>query len=359
MKRTIVTTAAVVSAALGLAAIAAGANAANAAVSRAAAPSWHFVKTPTQGRGASTVVATGKTSGFAFEGDGLGRSLLLERTGATSWKQVKSPVERFETVNEAEATSPKNVYAFTQLTGNSGSRILQFNGSKWTVLKTFGRVIGSATVLSSDDIWVFGGPVNENGLPGVYHYNGHTWRISMSGLGDGDALSDTDVYAIGNYGLGTSVGYYNGSRWTSVNLAGLLPKKTKSVTPTLNGIVAESPDNVYAIDGGSAGTPGDPLVILHYNGSKWSKVATYDGGQTSAAVADGAGGLWIGGNTQSGSSVLLHYSGGKLAIVASPKYDGHQAYIEDFSRIPGTAEELAGGLLLETRASADAILEYS
>jgi hypothetical protein len=347
MKRKVTKMAAIVSGIVGIAAGASGASAATL-------PSWHFVKSPVQFTQATAVVATGKTTGFAFESNTLGNSILLERTGATSWKQVTSPVKRLEDVIEAEATSPTNVYAFTLLP-SSGSRILRFNGTKWTVLKTFTGTIGSATVLSSDDIWVFG---RSAGAPlGVYHYNGKTWTKVATSLGDGYAISDKSVYAISG---GTTVAHYNGTKWSAANLAALLPKKTKSADPTLNSVLAESASNIYAIDGGgNAEIAGDPVVILHYNGSKWSKVAEYAGGVSTPPGADGKGGLWDGALGNAGSAVLLHYTDGKLAVIASPKYDGHWTQVNFLSRIPGTAEELAGGQLLENEAMADAILQYS
>jgi hypothetical protein len=81
---------------------------------------------------------------------------------------------------------------------------------------------------------------------------------------------------------------------------------------------------------------------LHYNGHTWAKVASYPTA-LGQPVSDGHGGLWAA-TTGPGSRDFLHYADGKLTAEATPEYDGSHAAIDSISRIPGTAEELAGGV---------------
>lgn len=74
---------------------------------------------------------------------------------------------------------------------------------------------------------------------------------------------------------------------------------------------------------GTARLDGGPSVILHYNGNAWSKVAGSSFAATGQVVSDGKGGLWIAAEVlgTDSHSYLLHYSGGRLAAVAAPKFD--------------------------------------
>jgi hypothetical protein len=112
----------------------------------------------------------------------------------------------------AGANSPSDVWAFaSQLNGIS--RVLHYNGKAWSVAKTFGAPIGGASVAGKNDIWVFGAASFGRPALGAWHFNGHTWKL------------------------------------------------------TVTGIIALSPGNVYAIGNGSLQDEGGPTVILHFNGA--------------------------------------------------------------------------------------------
>jgi hypothetical protein len=87
---------------------------------------------------------------------------------------------------------------------------------------------------------------------------------------------------------------------------------------------------------------GGPIVILHYDGSTWTKVAQYPVGNPGQPAYDGNGGFWLparGG----GFAELLHYSGGKLVKVTLPGGTSQPTAITGMSRVPGTTEEVAVG----------------
>ena len=97
----------------GLLAAAATATAANAATVKDAAPAargpaWHTILSAANGRSPNqidTVVATGKTSGWAFLN---AATAAYERTGATAWKKVAFPGTG-GAVNVAGESSRSNV----------------------------------------------------------------------------------------------------------------------------------------------------------------------------------------------------------------------------------------------------------
>ncbi len=330
---------------------------AGAVASPTASPSWHVVKQVSSGGGFSAVVATGKAAGWAF--DATSPPTAYQRSGST-WNRVPFPGRSQETVIEAAATSPASVWAFTDLSG-SGSRVLHFDGRHWSVVKTFAQQIGGAAVLRDSYIWVFGEPYIPGSGLGAWCYNGRTWTRYGKNLLGGSVLSPWDVWAFS----GTFIYHWNGLAWRAANVARLLPPRQLLNNPAVTGIIALRGDDVYAIGNGNRQDEGGPTVVLHYNGRTWSKAAQgnfgYGAGQQIAA--DGRGGLWLPMPGASGApSYLVHYAAGKLIAARLPVAAPYIS-IDSIARIPGTAQQLAGGF---THASGDfgrdvaaVILQYS
>ena len=317
---------------------------ATAAAPPVAAPHWHIVKsvkTDFSG-GFTAVVTTGKTSAWAFDGQGLTSPPAAWRLSGKTWTKVAFPGKKNEEVITAGASSPSNVWAFTDISG-AGSRVLHWNGAKWTVVKTFARQIGGASVVAGNDVWVFGEPFIPGSGLGAWHYNGHAWTQVGKNLEGGSALSATSVWAYS----GTAVDHWNGHKWASTSVKSLLPPVVPGPLndPSVVGILALSASNVYALGNGNLQDEGGPLVVLHYNGSKWSKVAqgNFSYGPGPEVSSDGSGGLWLPmNNPVGGASYLVHYTAGKLVKATLP---GSAATITIVSvaRVPGSTQQLAGG----------------
>jgi hypothetical protein len=298
-----------------------GAPAASAATSQA--PSWQPVLSVPGGGVAEAVVATGETSGWAFLRDGT----AYERTGATAWKQVAFPGDS-GFVDAAAASSPSNVWAAFQ-SAAGGSQVDRWNGRKWAVVESFPGEVTGLSVLGPNDVWAFGGA---SGGEGVFHFNGSGWAEVSSTLQGGSATSDQDVWAFS----GTQLSHYDGSAWTGTDVAGLFPAGTGRSAPSLTGVLALAPNNVFATGVGWAGADGGAAVVLHYDGQGWSLAASgrdvISGAVTLAS--DGTGGLWVTSDTHQNLQVLLRYSAGQLVDAGEP--------FMSVASIPGTAEALGG-----------------
>jgi hypothetical protein len=304
------------------AAMLSGAQAASAATPHV--PSWHPVLSVPGGGVTEAVVATGKTTGWDF----LGNGSAYQRTGATAWKKVAFPGHNGY-VNAAAASSPSNVWAAFRSTVG-GSQVDRWNGRKWSVVKSFPGSVTSLSVLRPNDVWAFGGA---SGGEGVFHFNGRSWAKVSSTLQGGSAASDRNVWAYS----GTQFAHYDGRKWTETNVAGLFPTSPGSnVAPVVTGVLALAPDNVFAIGVGWGGHFGGPAVVLHFNGHRWSRAAAGPGviasGETLAS--DGKGGLWMTSDTHQNYQVLLHYSAGQLVNANEP--------FMSVASIPHTAEALGG-----------------
>lgn len=312
-----------------------------AAVSIASAPSWQVTKQVSGGAFAefTAVIAIGASGGWAF--DGQGGATAWERNGS-AWTKVPFPSKPDEEVSAVAASSATDVWAFTS-TFTGSSRALHWTGAGWSVAGSFPRAVGSAVVFSPTDVWAFGQPYSPLGQLGAWHYNGHRWSAVTGGqgLGGASAVSASNIWAY----AGTSVAHWNGSSWARTSVAGLLPAPDGMNDPAVTAVYAISADNVYAIGSGNFNDGGGPTVVLHYNGGRWSKMASFRYGETGqvgqAVCGDGHGGLWIpipgfGGDP----SYLLHYSAGHLTNVP---FRTTTLDILSVSQIPGSENVLAGG----------------
>ena len=319
-----------------------GAASAWALAATSPAPSWHFVKhVHSGGNGDFTaVVAVGKNGGWAF--NGISKPAAWKRSGG-SWTRVSFPGRSGEEVVAAGASSPTNVWAFTDA-GNA-SRALRWNGSSWSAERSFAKQIGGAAVISKTDVWVFGEPVSPGSALGTWHFNGRTWTKVASGHGleGGSALSASSIWAF----AGTKVAHWNGHTWTRTSVAALLPAKQELNDPAVVGIDAQSASSVYAVGSGNLEDEGGPTVILHYNGHSWAKVAQGSFGVGTSPLqqvaSDGHGGLWLPMPAAGAErSYLVHYAAGRLTAAALPT-GPRKISVESVAHIPGTAQLLAGG----------------
>lgn len=311
-------------------------------------PAWHTVLSVPNGSQRNqfdTVIATGRTTGWAFQYGGA----AYERTGA-SWKAVALP-NTGGAVEVAGASSPWDVWAAYQSHNGNSEELDHWNGRTWTIATTFpsGGTVTAISPLSATDVWVFGG---SSGTAGVFHYNGRTWAEVSGTLYGGSALSDNNVWGVN----GTDVEHYNGRAWTATNVASLLPAQLSGhAASSLTSILALAPNNVYATGEGDQTPRGGPGVVLHYNGRSWTRVAesgAFVGGK--ALVSDGEGGLWI--EAQGFPArlpELFRYSAGQLTGV------NLGAYVVSVSRIPGTSEALSSGFLAGTGNGSSVVWQYS
>jgi hypothetical protein len=308
------------------------APAAGAATTPANALSWHVLKTvngSSQDFGA--VVATGPASGWALVDNA---SYAYERTGVTTWKKVPYPGGNGVSVAAAAASSASDVWAFTNI-ASTRSQAVELVRGHWTVRKTLSGYVNAVSVLAANDVWVFGSTA-------TYHFNGRMWAKVAGGASGGSALSASDYWLSGASGQTTVTHVKNGKKVT-FNLASLLPAKVKNGLndPQVAGVYAASDTNVYVIGNGRAQDAGGPVVILHYDGHAWKKLASYGLGNPGGVTPDGAGGLWIPVGW-AGGGTILHYSRGAVTATALPRPGKDEStYPVAVSRIPGTTQALA------------------
>jgi hypothetical protein len=179
---------------------------------------------------------------------------------------------------------------------------------------------------------------------GTWRFDGSSWAKMPGGRGlsQSSAVSGRDIWAV----AGTDAAHWNGHTWTRTSLRSLLPANSEFSDYTLADIYARSAASVWAAASGNTEDEGGPLVLLHYYGGHWHKVALhglYLG--PDALVPDGSGGLWIPvGDGEDGGGRMLHFTGGVMHTITMPV--GKRTVFADASIAPGTKVTYVAGATL-------------
>lgn len=308
----------------------------------AATSSWKLVNT-VRGKNFpnfTAVTATSRHGAWAFESTASSRAIFKPTAWTLTggqWSRASFPGQPGERVLSASATSPSDVWVVTS--SPAGARVLLFNGSTWSVKRTFAHDFPAGIVaLSQREAWAFAGG-------GAWHFSAGHWSLvkSAHGLGDGSALSPDNVWATGL----TSVAHWDGNTWTRTSVKALLPPGTKFSHPDLASIYAQSPSSVWAVGTQGQESQGGPVVVLHYNGHRWARAALAKVccGFPGQAIPDGSGGLWVPYGLMWNSHTMLHYTGGHMYKVTLPVPGGMFLTLGSAAAVPGTPRAIAvGGL---------------
>jgi hypothetical protein len=325
--------------AAGLLAAAAAPAGATVGPARASAARWVEIKTITNRNfpAFSAIAATGAHQAWAFETQANARPAAWHLSGS-AWGTKPFPEPTTTSVQSAVATSASDAWAFTTF------RVIHWNGASWKVSHVFPDhgntppTIAGGTATSSTNAYAF--LFSFNGPDRTWHYNGHSWSRdpAADGVFAASSLSGRSIWAISQF----TVRHYNGTRWTSTSLKSLLPKPSELCPSGLTAIYAVSSRNIWATGSGECEDEGGPLVLLHDNGSRWSKVTLHHRyGSASQVVPDGSGGLWLVIAGASGAnSAVLHYAHGTLSQVKLPISQRH--YFVDGATFGGGSVFLVG-----------------
>ncbi len=258
---------------------------------------------------------------------------------------------------QVSASSPTNVWvAFA----NEPS-VAHLSGSTWTIKSftqgTFQVIITSVQTFGPSNTWVFYTALNSDltvrkGF--AVHFNGSTWhtiRLPDAVTGNSEtgltsASSPSNIWALSEASGRSEPMHYDGHSWQIVALP-------KHLLPTgqqifLRQVLALSPANVWIAAFSASATKAGPILLLHWDGKKWSKESKgLPAGSLSGPIAsDGHGGLWLAGRTPSPANkvVLLHFAQGKWTVTKAPvpTINGRQLGIGTLTRVPGTKSSLLG-----------------
>jgi hypothetical protein len=192
------------------------------------------------------------------------------------------------------ATSATDAWAVGSRFGGQTDRTLteRWNGSRWSHVPSptsgcgDGDELQSVSAISPGNVWAVG--VVTNCLSGArtadaFHWNGKWTEIAPpnpggflgSELFGVDAVSASNVWAVGDYPSGQTEGYltlivhWNGSQWRQV----ASPSPTgSSKVHTLDAVAARTASDIWATGFSIRKFPdAETTVALHWNGTSWRR----------------------------------------------------------------------------------------
>ena len=271
-------------------------------------------------------------------------------------------------LNAVAARSSSDAWAVGQFTApdqdDDGLNMLteRWNGSRWSQVAAPAVLHRDESLLavsasSTGDAWAVGftKTVGAAGrFPLAAHWDGSRWAIvptptltggSKSTLNGVVALSANNAWAVGRGRNGAALAErWNGSSWSVV----AVPTPAGAASSQLSGISALSPSDIWAV--GSVTTvvgtnQPDKTLIEHWNGTSWSLVTSPSpaSNDTLAGVAArSATDVWAVGTRQDRSGAIPidrtlteHWNGSTWSVVASPNVGGNDNLLNGVTATSG------------------------
>ena len=312
--------------------------------------------------------------GGAFTPRGTRPVGIIEHWTGRSWRRVALPTAVAKIWNSYSrlsfpvvgASSATNVWAFSSAAGQGKNTdgYLRLAGRKWIVGALPGTNVASGhlvlitatRVISTKDVWVFGGKLNVSAsnpsfVPYAAHYNGRKWTpksipgagavVGVSEISAGNmwAAVGTPDLAGGAGGAATpSVAHWNGRAWTA---AAVQPTQTElPAGANLTSILASRGGHVWIGGGATNAKGGTTEFAAELTGSTWTvstlpaTASTGDFSLTSMAP-DGHGGIWgIGGGLSAPSARIWHFTGGAWT---GPSFGSAKRILFQLATVPRTS----------------------
>jgi|tagenome__1003787_1003787.scaffolds.fasta_scaffold20930024_2 hypothetical protein len=198
-------------------------------------------------------------------------------------------------LNAVADLSPRNVWAVGRATFADSSRhtlIEHLGADGWSLVDgptANGSVLNGISALGAGDLWAVGSQTSASGSSTLAtHYDGTRWTPSTTlnnnannELNGVAAVAGNDVWAVGDSiksaidGVSTSktlIEHFNGSAWT------IVPSPNVGAgNNVLTGVAAHTANDVWAVgydDDQSGSVPVRKTVWLHFDGTRWSGVAS-------------------------------------------------------------------------------------
>jgi len=255
--------------------------------------------------------------------DGTGVKALTLHWNGSKWNQVPSPDpagSTRSTLQGVRAVTAKSAWAVGSYSigGTDKTLILHWNGTAWKKVASptpaGGATLAAVTATSSSNAWAVGRSFSSTrDMSLILRWNGTSWKqvASQNAAGSNDLTAVTASSASNAWaaGVATSNGidrtltlHWNGKRWNHV----VSPDPGGSGNDNgLNGVAVASPADAWAVGTSGSGTSRHTL-ILHWNGSRWSRVASPNPGTNNnltAVAARSAGNLWAVGAYVNGTAI--------------------------------------------------------
>ncbi|MFL5735110.1 MAG: hypothetical protein ACJ78Q_18295 [Chloroflexia bacterium] len=253
------------------------------------------------------------------------------------WRIVEAadPSKEYNELQALAAVSTQDVWAVgTYATEEFAQTLIErWDGTRWFHVPSpsvsgYSNHLHAAAVVSSTDVWAIGGSHRGTSLwrTLALHWDGREWSVvpspspaQISILNAAAALPSGEVWAVGEYSTGSQgvgsqplIMRWNGHDWSGA----ATPRAGRG--GTLNGVVAISPDDVWAAGSREDASGGQPKpLVMHWDGRAWSVVEVQGAGELWAMAAVSPSDVWAVGNNGP-QSLTMHWNGKSWSPVPSP-----------------------------------------
>jgi hypothetical protein len=332
---------------------------------------WHVIRT-LGGKNSALEAAVAPPGGPGWVGGSSSGETPVVYHAAGTWPVSHLAGNAGAFVQSLSATSRTNVWAALE----NEPAVAYLGSHGW---RTHSIAIGSDDLLENGlvtfgpkDTWVFAFDFTAQKTY-AWHDTRAGWKRTVvpfdidafSNAGEVSGTSDRNIWAIGGASAISGSLRFNGKKWQAISFpAGIVPS---GQTAQPKEILAESRSDVWATVYTAASKRAGPLVLLHWDGTRWRKVTgkgVPDDALTGPIASDGAGGLWLAAeNPAYTRPLLLHYtSRGRWTTDHVPTVGGKPLEITALASVPGSRRLLAtaivgpGGLGSSTSS---AVLAYT
>jgi len=310
-------------------------------------------------------------------------SPLAEHWNGAKWQLVRAAgYGRYGSQLSAIAgLNSKDAWAVGWYSNGSATEPMteHWNGTKWAITPTptksspYGATLNAVAIVSADDVWAVGGVQTsnngneeDNSIGLIEHWNGVRWSIVPSpDRGTLDtlllgvtAVNANDVWATGVYGA-TAAGFnqtfaehWNGVKWSLV----ATPDALATTYNNFNAVASLSADAVFASGDyydPNAKPPTFRTLAGVWNGRAWSLIPSANAANDETVLAGAAAvsptevlsvGSYIVGSLQ--LTFVMLWDGSRAVSLVTPDVYKTGSYFDAASRIPGTSDAwVAGGTL--------------
>jgi hypothetical protein len=315
---------------------------------------WHVIRV-VGGKNSALDAAVAPAGGPGWIGGSSSGATPVLYHAAGTWPVTHLAGNAGAFVQSLSATSRTNVWAALE----NEPAVAYLTSHGW---RTHSIAIGSDDLLESGvvtfspkDTWVFAFDFTAQ-KSYAWHDTRAGWKRTVvpyeidafSNVGEVSGSSDGNIWAIGGTAGVSGSLRFNGKTWQAISFpAGIVPSGQVAQPKE---ILAESPSNVWATVYTAAGKRAGPVVLLHWDGTRWREVTgknVPDDVLTGPIASDGAGGLWLAAeNPAYTRPLLLHYTGrGTWATDQVPADGGKPVEITALASGPGSRDLLATAIV--------------
>jgi hypothetical protein len=357
------------------------AGASAAAVGPSALASVHAAAEGDDLLGVSAVSATDawavgyKCSNAVCSEPNLTYGTLIEHWNGTAWSTVAtpSPGPSDQQLTGVSAVSATEAWAVGNST--SGPVILSWNGTKWSATPAPDQnpdyALNAVAAISATDAWAVGDYYDGSTHTLILHWNGSKWsQVASPSPSTSDnllygvsAASATDAWVVGRDTPGSGspfsnlTEHWNGTKWSVV-----ASPSPGAASNALFGVSALTPTDAWAVGDWLATQPGVlRTMMLSWNGKAWTQVASPDPGSfinvLEGVSAVSASDAWAVGQFSSkvddvASTLILRWNGKTWAKVPSPSPNPNSSGFNNLAGVSAVSADsaFAAGSTVDTHS---------